>query len=334
MLTHCPGSSSAGCYSWAVPSSSSSDVYFQISAPSSYTWIGLGLGSGMAGAEMFLIYKDGSGNVTLSTRTASGEVEPEYEARSGVELIAGSGVKDGKMIANVKCSGDCSRNMDRSGSNSWIGAWRRNGDLQSTSASAEIEEHNDHFSFRVDMSQASVNSGSNPFLGTSEDTTKNNNNGNSNNSNNSGGSNSGVTEEDSSASNTIINAHGIIMAITFAILYPIGAILMPILGSWIVHGVVQFVAFLAMWAGFGLGYYFANSENTVSVSKPSYQQSWPEVVANNPSSSSKTPTHAWGQSSSPSSASNPFSVGFTTPHTSATNAAHSSATCTSGTAES
>lgn len=259
MLTHCPSSSSAGCYSWAVPSTSSSDVYFQISAPSSYTWIGLGLGSRMAGAEMFIIYQDGSGNVTLSTRTASGEVEPEYEARSGVELIAGSGVTNGKMVANVKCSGDCSSNMDRSGSNSWIGAWRRNGDLQSTSASAELEEHNDHFSFSVDMSKASVKSNSNPFLGTSQDST--NNNGNSD-SSNSGGSNSGVTEQDSSASDTIINAHGIIMAIVFAILYPIGSVLMPILGRWLVHGVVQFIAFLAMWAGFGLGYYFANSEGT------------------------------------------------------------------------
>jgi hypothetical protein len=262
MLTHCPGSSSAGCYSWAVPSASSSDIYFQISAPSSYTWIGLGLGSQMAGAEMFIIYQDGSGNVTLSTRTASGEVEPEYQARSGVELIAGSGVTGGKMVANVKCSGDCSSNMDRSGSNSWIGAWRRNGDLQSTSASAELEEHNDHFSFRVDMSQASVNSDSNPFVGTSQDSTKNNGNSNSDSNNSSGGSNSGVTEESSSASDTIINAHGIIMAIVFAILYPIGAILMPILASWIVHGGVQFIAFLAMWAGFGLGYYYANSQNT------------------------------------------------------------------------
>jgi hypothetical protein len=212
----------------------------------------------MAGAEMFLVYKDGSGNVTLSTRTASGEFEPEHVERSGVELLAGSGVKDGKMVANVKCSGDCSRNMDTSGSNSWIAAWLSGGQLQSTSVSASLTEHSDHFDFGIDMSQASISSDANPFLSSSGD------------SNSSGGSSdsdstsSGGVSSGDSVSATVLTAHGVVMAVTFAILYPIGAILMPILGRWLVHGVVQFIAFLLMWAGFGLGYHYSNTLGIVS----------------------------------------------------------------------
>lgn len=256
MVRNCPSGDSGACFLWGVPSTSSSsnNIYFQIEAPSTYSWVGLGLGSRMAGAEMFLLYKDGSGNVTLSTRTASGEVEPQFVQRNGVELLAGSGIKDGKMVANVKCSGDCSKNMDRAGSDNWIAAWLSSGDLQSSSTSADITEHSDHFNFAIDMSQASISSDANPFLSSSQDNTG------------SGGSsgstsNSEGVSQGSSNSSTIITAHGVIMAITFAILYPIGSILMPLIGRWLVHGVVQLIAFFLMWAGFGLGYYY--SKNTL-----------------------------------------------------------------------
>ncbi|KAK0387583.1 hypothetical protein NLU13_3829 [Sarocladium strictum] len=256
MVRNCPSGDSGACYQWGVPSTSSSsdNVYFQIEAPSSYSWVGLGLGSRMAGAEMFLVYKDGSGNVTLSTRTTSGEVEPHFVQRGGVELLAGSGIKDGKMVANVKCSGECSKNMDRSGSNNWIAAWLSGGQLQSSSTSADITEHSDHFNFGIDMSKASISADSNPFVGTLADSPSSGGGGGNSNSNSGG---SGVTAG-SSVSPKILTAHGVVMAVTFAILYPIGAILMPMLGQWLVHGVVQLIAFLLMWAGFGLGYHYSN----------------------------------------------------------------------------
>lgn len=213
----------------------------------------------MAGAEMFIVYKDGSGNVTLSTRSAPGEVEPSYEKRAGVELLDGSGVENGKMIANVKCSGECSSSLDTSGTNSWIAAWLSNGDLASKSTSAELQQHNSDHGFRVNLADASINGDGNPFVGSLASD-------NSGSSSSNGGSNDGaVSSDNSSPSDMIITAHGIVMAVTFAILYPIGAILMPLIGKWFVHGIVQFVAFLAMWSGFGLGYYYANQENSVSL---------------------------------------------------------------------
>jgi hypothetical protein len=220
----------------------------------------------MSGAQFFIMYKDGSGNVTLSTRTAPGHVQPSYERVDGVELLAGSGVEKGKMIANVKCSGQCSSRLDTSGTNSWIAAWQSDGDLSSKSMDADIQQHNSDHQFRVNLADASINSDGNPFVGSlandNSGSPNSNNNGNSKGDGDSGGA---VSSDSSSPNSNIILAHGIVMAVTFAVLYPIGAILMPLIGRWLVHGIVQFVAFLAMWAGFGLGYYYAKEDNSVSL---------------------------------------------------------------------
>jgi hypothetical protein len=60
----------------------------------------------MAGASIFVMYADGAGNVTISARNGGqGHVEPQQSAslQSGVTLLAGSGIVNGKMIANVHC---------------------------------------------------------------------------------------------------------------------------------------------------------------------------------------------------------------------------------------
>lgn len=57
----------------------------------------------MVGSNIFAIYTSGDGNVTLSPRTASGYNLPGYNGDAQVTLLEGSGVVDGKMVANVKC---------------------------------------------------------------------------------------------------------------------------------------------------------------------------------------------------------------------------------------
>jgi hypothetical protein len=95
-------------YAVSVPadtaSTKSGDIYIQISGPTSYTWIGLGQGSSMSGANMFVIYSSSSGtNVTLSPRTGSGHTEPSYNSGAQVTLLEGSGISNGVMTANIKC---------------------------------------------------------------------------------------------------------------------------------------------------------------------------------------------------------------------------------------
>lgn len=274
--SYCPSGSKDVCFRWGIPeasaSSNSGNIYFRIEAPSTYQWIGLGIGTAMRNSEMFLVYQDGSGNVTLSTRTASGHNMPQYSERSGVELIEGSGVIDSMMIANIKCS-DCS-SLKLDGSNDWIAAWREGDSLGSTSRSASIQQHDAHGQFEVNFAQASISSDSNPFIesssnGNTTDSDSNSNSGDSNNSGNSGSSGgsggSTVTEKDGDDNETLVYAHGIVMSVVFLIGYPIGAVLMPLLGNWIIHAGWQMLAFFGMWAGFGIGVVIAKNGGYVSI---------------------------------------------------------------------
>jgi len=58
----------------------------------------------MAGANIFVMYADGTGNVTISARNGgAGHVEPQVDNTLDVVLLEGSGIVDGNIIANVKC---------------------------------------------------------------------------------------------------------------------------------------------------------------------------------------------------------------------------------------
>lgn len=52
-----------------------------------------------------MIYANSAGtNVTLSPRMGVGEVEPKQGSAADVTLLPGSGISNGMMIANVKCT--------------------------------------------------------------------------------------------------------------------------------------------------------------------------------------------------------------------------------------
>ncbi len=101
---YCPSEASGVCYSVNVPSGSSGDLYFQIQGPSTEQWIGLGQGNQMAGANIFMVYADADGkNVTVSPRKGVGNVKPQYPSGTQITLLAGSGIANGTMTANVRC---------------------------------------------------------------------------------------------------------------------------------------------------------------------------------------------------------------------------------------
>jgi hypothetical protein len=183
------------------------------------------------------------------------------------------------MTANIACS-NCQTwsggQMSLSDTNApWIGAWRRGSSLATTNRAANIAQHDGHTQFQVDLTRATIDSDSNPFVAAGNSGSGNNsgggssggggdsNGGNSNGSNsgsgstigsgtNSGSGNSGIVQVTSGKA-TILVAHGVIMAIVMAVLYPLGSLLMPLLGKWWLHAAWQLTAFCLMWAGFGLG---------------------------------------------------------------------------------
>lgn len=257
--TFCPPGANNVCFSWGVPDASASagsgNIYFQLKAPTSYSWVGLGIGQQMRGADIFLMYADGKGNVTLSTRAGVGQIMPRSTPRSDVTLLAGSGVVNGQMIANVKC-GQCT-NLNLKGSNNWISAWKDGDAIGSTAVDSPIQYHDSHAQYQVDFSKATISSDANPFVnaqgGQASPTGTPNNNG--------GG---GAVVETGNNNKNLILAHGIIMTVVFTAMYPMGAILMPIIGKWFIHAGWQTIAFLAMWAGLGIGYTVAKDLGIVS----------------------------------------------------------------------
>lgn len=58
----------------------------------------------MSGANFFVIYTSANGrNVTLSPRLGSGYNARSFNSAAQVNLLAGSGVSNGIMVANIKC---------------------------------------------------------------------------------------------------------------------------------------------------------------------------------------------------------------------------------------
>jgi hypothetical protein len=120
-------------YEVNIPSSTASGngktIFFQLKAPSGTQWIGLGQGSSMVGANIFMVYTAGDGNVTLSPRSSIGHTQPTFNSAAKVSLLEGSGVlSDGSMVANVRCDSCLSWNggsMSPTDPNSaWIWSYR------------------------------------------------------------------------------------------------------------------------------------------------------------------------------------------------------------------
>lgn len=232
-----------------------------MSAPTSYSWVGLGVGSQeMAGTNMFIMYANGAGNVTVSSRQGKGNVMPQYSAStaSDLQLLDGSGVVNGQMVANILCT-NCKTwsggsLSTTSASSPWIAAWKQGASLNSNSPSETISIHDAHTSFNIDLTKATLDTDSNPFSSTAAAATPSSS-GNSS-------SSSGVSQA-APMNKVVIWAHGLGMAIVFAIMYPLGSALMPLLGKWMFHAGWMVLTWLAMWAFFGLGVYGAQQRNLV-----------------------------------------------------------------------
>lgn len=213
----------------------------------------------MADSNIFVMYQDGAGNVTISGRTGTGHTMPRQNTNTQLELLEGSGVTNGgeTMIANVRC-GNCgawsggSMSLASSDTN-WIAAWKQGSAMDSSDPGATITRHDSHDQWTFDLTQGTVTSDTNPYVGARQ--FDNNNRG-------------GVGQGSFADPGTLILGHGIIMAIVMVLMYPLGSALMPLFGKWMLHASWQFLAFLLMWAGFGLGIVASQRIRLVSLTNP------------------------------------------------------------------
>lgn len=270
----------------SISSSSPGTIYFSLSAPTSYEWVGLGIGTQMAGSHIFVMYANGD-NVTLSARDGQGLVEPLFDSSlySGIELLEGSGISNGVMTANVRCTTCTLDSSATSSSSPWICAWYQGKAAGSSDLSYTLPQHDfDSTSqFTFDLSAASLSSDTNPFVsaatssaaapsGTSTPSGTSASSGTSAPSKTSGSSPASSASPSSSSSSAnmgssssttagpsqstiekLETAHGSIMAITFVLLFPIGSTYMRVFRSPSMHGFIQLFSVVCMLVGFGLG---------------------------------------------------------------------------------
>lgn len=234
----------------------------------------MGIGSQMSGATMFVMYADGSGNVTISPRAGVNHVQPLYDSSIKVELLAGSGVSGGKMTANVKYTVDSSVLKASSSSTNWIAAWQEGSALNSKSTSASITQHDSHDQFTYDLTKATISTDVNPYVaaasssgtptgsasgtGTSGSSSPTSTSDSSDPLAGNSGSDSGSSTIKLPPIATYQTVHGVLMAVSFVILLPMGAIFMNLIGGVWAHAVIQMLAFFAIFAAFGVGVHLAD----------------------------------------------------------------------------
>ena len=240
-------------------STGTGNVYFSMSAPTTYAWVGFGTGSAMGGSSIFLMYQDGNGNVTLSPRSSSGYSMPSYNEDADVEVLEGTGIEDGEMTVNFRC-GNCETwdggELDFSGTGEGVIAAWKEGSLESDDSSASISQHDGRTVFSADFAGASIAQDANPFAGVTEVILDDDEDDEDD---------EDVTPvETTTGTDSRLVIHGIVMAVTFAVLYPAGAFLMPLLGKWMIHAGFQMFAFVATWVGFATGYMWADEIGAVS----------------------------------------------------------------------
>ncbi|KAF2267855.1 CBD9-like protein [Lojkania enalia] len=162
------------CFRLNIPESTAAsgegDIFFQISAPSSYEWVALGQGSQMSGSNIFVVYTSSSGeNVTLSPRLGTGYTMPDFNGNAEVTLLEGSGVTDGTMIANVRCS-NCNSWSGNSAdftadSGQFIyGAQTSGGPMNSDDQRARISQHDINEAFNWNWASAKGGNSVNPLV--------------------------------------------------------------------------------------------------------------------------------------------------------------------------
>jgi hypothetical protein len=268
-LVYCPVEDV--CLTVAVPevasTSGSGNIYMQVRAPTSYSWVALAQGNMMNGANMFIVYTDGAGNVTVSPRAGTGHTMPDEDPNTQITVLAGSGVEGDTMTANFVC-GNCEswaggqEEMSLRGTNTqWLAAWHEGASLATTDLDAPITEHDSYASFQLNLSVGTIVDDANPYVAGSASSGGSTNSGTTQPGGSTpGGSEAGGAGVSAGAGGSggpptrIIMAHYIIMILVWLFMYPVGAALMPFLGKWALHAVWQTVAFVLMWVGFGLGY--------------------------------------------------------------------------------
>ncbi|KAI9890797.1 MAG: hypothetical protein M1814_003581 [Vezdaea aestivalis] len=288
MVNYSPSRGQGITYTVSLPSSSAQsgrgDLYFQIKAPISYQWVGLGQGTGMSGANIFIMYAASATNVTLSPRLGKGEFEPRTDPAARITLLSGTGIENGMMIANAKCAGCASwdgGSMDfKSTSTNWIWAMKQGSAINSQAADADLSMHDSRGNFNFDLTRAAGGQEPNPFVASTSTSPSGSASASAPAATGTSSSGGGSSEQggggptaSASKLDMVLTAHGSVMGIAFLLVLPLGTLLLHLLPAsvahkaWI-HGINQLFGLALAIAGLGMGIWFANQTEQLKKAHP------------------------------------------------------------------
>ncbi|KAE9977798.1 hypothetical protein EG328_001831 [Venturia inaequalis] len=235
------------------------DLFFRLSAPAEYDWVGFGIGGRMKGALTFISYscKNGSA-VTVSPRLSSGHTEPEYSSEIQVEKISGANVtasnfidaaQGGQMLVSFVCR-NCTRWSDppldlMSRDAPFIFAAGPVSDgtpnRWSNSPAAPLRSHSIHAKFTIDMRIATVQSGDGITIPQSANATF---------------GASGVTDVQLKSHDWTSAIHAISMCLAFGLFYPLDALVTRVFHSKAkkIHMAMQAFIVTLFLVGISLGF--------------------------------------------------------------------------------
>lgn len=193
------------------------------------------------------MYADSTGkNITISPRLSASHVEPSYTSNVTYS-VAGSGISNGMMTANVICQNCRSWNggsIDPTNTAApFIFAAGPDGSLDSNSVSAGIKRHALYGSFTMDLTKA-VGVGQMPFPATAD----------------SSGTVQDTDETDHDFSPAL---HACLMILAFVGLMPVGVAILRIMNSPRWHGLNQALSAGVALLGVCLGIYCGTMYNRV-----------------------------------------------------------------------
>lgn len=205
----------------------------------------------MANSLIFVSYASKDGNtVTISPRTATGHTEPKYDPSIQTLVESGSGIVNGTYIINGRCT-NCTKwasgSVDTNSSEQPLiyAVGPAEDKLASDDLDAKIEQHTAHGKFTMDLKQATGEGGV-PTATTTETGVKH-------------------LQDDDDESNHVSNAlHGLIMAASFVILFPTGAVFLRVLGKVWLHWLTQLGTVFCVLIGMALGIYISIKHDSVS----------------------------------------------------------------------
>ncbi|KAI4722485.1 CBD9-like protein [Aureobasidium sp. EXF-10727] len=234
------------------------DLYFNMSAPSTYSWFAFGIGGQMKNSLMFIGYPSSNGTgVTLSPRLSTGHQQPQYTSSKNVQVKSSSITNGAYQLMGVcyNCTTWSLGTMDTTSTQQpFIFALGPTGEtISSDSTSQNIDQHTLYNSFSMDMTQAAFSGSNTPSLNSGSNAASS--------SGASGSSSASTGASTGGGDNTYNRVHGIFMAIAFVILFPLGVLVLRLGHSVIGHGIVQATAYCFVIVGLGTGIYLSQQQN-------------------------------------------------------------------------